>query len=238
VVRGAGTLINVGLIIGGSVIGLLVGHRVPDRARTTLLQVLSFVTIVIGISDALGTHNIVFPLVGMAVGSLIGEALGLEEKVAALGAWLERKVPARDPAGRSADHTARFITGFATASALFCIGPMVILGALQDSSGETPQIYIIKGLLDGFVSIMFASTWGIGVAFSAVPVLVVQGGLTALGTGLDAILDDRMRIELFAAGGLALIGIGLNVAGITKIRLVSLLPGLVLTPVLVAVFAR
>ena len=120
VVRGAGTLINVGLIVAGSVIGLLVGHRVPDRARTTLLQVLSFVTIVIGISDALGTHNIVFPLVGMAVGSLIGEALGLEEKVAALGAWLERKVPARDPAGRSADHTARFITGFATASALFC----------------------------------------------------------------------------------------------------------------------
>lgn len=237
-VRGAGTLINVGLIVGGSVLGLGIGHRVPERARTTLLQVLSFVTIVIGVSDAMDTRNIVFPLVGMALGALVGEALGLEERVAALGTWLERKVPARDPAGRSADGTARFVTGFVTASALFCIGPMTILGALQDATGETPQIYIIKGLLDGFVSIMFAATWGIGVAFSAIAVLIVQGGLTVLGSGIDAVLDERMRTELFAAGGLALIGIGLNVAGITKVRLVSLLPGLVLTPVLVAVFAR
>lgn len=237
-VRGAGTLINVGLIVGGSLVGLAVGHRVPQRSRTTLLQVLSFVTIVIGVGDAMETHNMVFPLVGMALGALVGEGLGLEERVAAFGAWLERKVPARDPAGRSADNTARFVTGFVTASALYCIGPMTILGALQDASGETPQIYIIKGLLDGFVSIMFAATWGIGVAFSALAVLVVQGGLTALGSVIDTVLDDRMRTELFAAGGLTLIGIGLNTAGITKIRLVSLLPGLVITPILVAVFAR
>jgi uncharacterized membrane protein YqgA involved in biofilm formation len=98
-------------------------------------------------------------------------------------------------------------------------------------------LYIIKGLLDGFVSIMFAATYGLGVAFSALSVLVVQGGLTLGGAGLDSVLDDRMRTELFAAGGLAVIGIGLNLLQVTKIRLANLLPGLVLTPILVAIFA-
>ncbi|MGA0064802.1 MAG: DUF554 domain-containing protein [Ilumatobacteraceae bacterium] len=236
--RGAGTLINVGLVVFGSVIGLGAGHRVPERARTTLLHVIGLVTIAIGVSDAIDTHNMVFPLVGMAAGALIGEALRLEERVAAVGGWLERRVSARRPDAESTDQRTRFVTGFVTASALYCIGPLTILGALQDASGETPQLYIIKGLLDGFVSIMFAATYGIGVAFSALSVLVVQGSLTIAGGALDAVLDDRMRRELFAAGGLAVIGIGFNLLGVTKIRLASLLPGLVLTPVLVALFAR
>ena len=124
-----------------------------------------------------------------------------------------------------------------TASLLFCVGPLTILGAIEDASGKTPQLYIIKGSLDGFVSIMFAAMYGIGVAFSASSVLVVQGSLTLGGAGLDAVLDDRMRTELFAAGGIAVIGIGLNLLQVTKIRLANLLPGLVITPVLVAIFA-
>jgi uncharacterized membrane protein YqgA involved in biofilm formation len=246
-VRGLGTLINVVLVIVGSGVGVVIGDRIPERMRVTLLQVMGLVSIAIGMSDAIDTRNMVFPLIGMAVGALIGEALGLEDRLAGLGARLQKRFD------RSASHltptqagslTAEapvaqrsFVRGFVIASSLYCIGPLTVLGAIEDASGATPQLYIIKGLLDGFVSIMFAATYGIGVAFSALSVLVVQGTLTIGGTSLDALLDDRMRTELFAAGGLAVIGIGLNLLQVTKIRLANLLPGLVITPVLVAIFA-
>ena len=214
---------------------MLVGHRIPERMRTTLLQVIGLVTVALGVSDAIDTRNMVFPLVGMAVGALIGEALRLEDRLEGLGAWLQRRFDRGVTVGQAGERS--FVKGFVTASALYCVGPLTVLGAIEDASGDTPQLYIIKGLLDGFVSIMFAATYGIGVAFSALSVFVVQGSLTLGGTGLDSLLDDRMRVELFAAGGIAVIGIGLNLLQITKIRLANLLPGLVLTPVLVAIFA-
>ncbi|MFM8906485.1 MAG: DUF554 domain-containing protein [Actinomycetota bacterium] len=230
--RGLGTLINTGLVIAGSGLGVLIGDRIPERMRTTLLQVIGLVTIALGVSDAIDTRNMVFPLVGMALGALIGELLRIEDRLEGLGARLEKRFDRGTRAGERS-----FVKGFITASALYCVGPLTVLGAIEDASGETPQLYIIKGLLDGFVSIMFAAMYGIGVAFSALSVFVVQGSLTLGGTSLDAVLDDRMRTELFAAGGIAVIGIGLNLLQVTKIRLANLLPGLVLTPVLVAIFA-
>ncbi len=242
--RGLGTLINTGLVIAGSGLGVLIGDRIPERMRTTLLQVIGLVTIALGVSDAIDTRNMVFPLVGMAVGAMIGELLRLEDRLEGIGARLQRRFDRGGDASAPTEPTAAtgqsqrsFVKGFVTASALYCVGPLTVLGAIEDASGDTPQLYIIKGLLDGFVSIMFAATYGIGVAFSALSVFVVQGGLTLGGTGLDSLLDDRMRTELFAAGGLAVIGIGLNLLQVTKIRLANLLPGLVLTPVLVAIFA-
>nr|MBU6203393.1 DUF554 family protein [Acidobacteriota bacterium] len=243
--RGSGTLINTVLVIAGSGLGVLVGDRIPERMRTTLLQVIGLVTVALGVSDAIDTRNMVFPLVGMALGALLGEALRIEDRLEALGAFLQKRFDrgatavqiVGDSSGIEPTNERNFVKGFVTASALYCIGPLTVLGAIEDASGDTPQLYIIKGLLDGFVSIMFAATYGIGVAFSALSVLVVQGGLTLGGTGLDALLDDRMRTELFAAGGLAVIGIGLNLLQVTRIRLANLLPGLVLTPILVAVFA-
>jgi uncharacterized membrane protein YqgA involved in biofilm formation len=243
-VRGLGTLINTGLVIAGSGLGVLIGDRIPERMRTTLLQVIGLVTIALGVSDAIDTRNMVFPLVGMAIGALIGELLRLEDRLEGIGARLQRRFDRGGDASAPTEPTAAtgqsqrsFVKGFVTASALYCVGPLTVLGAIEDASGDTPQLYIIKGLLDGFVSIMFAATYGIGVAFSALSVFVVQGGLTLGGTGLDSLLDDRMRTELFAAGGIAVIGIGLNLLQVTKIRLTNLLPGLVLTPVLVAIFA-
>ena len=243
--RGSGTLINTVLVIAGSGLGVLVGDRIPERMRTTLLQVIGLVTVALGVSDAIDTRNMVFPLVGMALGALLGEALRIEDRLEALGAFLQKRFDrgatavqiVGDSSGIEPTNERNFVKGFVTASALYCIGPLTVLGAIEDASGDTPQLYIIKGLLDGFVSIMFAATYGIGVAFSELSVLVVQGGLTLGGTGLDALLDDRMRTELFAAGGLAVIGIGLNLLQVTRIRLANLLPGLVLTPILVAVFA-
>ena len=125
-----------------------------------------------------------------------------------------------------------------TASLLFCIGPMTILGAIEDASGKTPQLYIIKGTLDGFMTVIFTAAYGIGAVFSAIGVFVVQGLLTVGGTGLDSLLTDRMRTEMFAAGGFTVLAIGLSLLDIKKIKLGSLLPGLVVTPLLVAVFAR
>jgi uncharacterized protein len=232
--RGLGTLINAGLVVLGSGLGVLIGDRIPEQMRITLLQVIGLVTIALGVSDAIDTRNMVFPLVGMAVGALIGEVLAIESRLERLGERLQRRF-ARDAGSGGGE--GKFVKGFVTASALYCIGPLTVLGAIEDASGQTPQLYIIKGSLDGFVSIMFAAMYGIGVAFSALSVLVVQGSLTLGGAGLDAVLDDRMRTELFAAGGIAVIGIGLNLLQVTKIRLANLLPGLVVTPVLVAIFA-
>ncbi len=231
---GLGTLINVATVVVGSLVGLLVGKRIPEAMRETVVQVVGLVTIAIGIKDAIGTHNMVFPLVGMVIGAIIGEVLRIEYRLEQLGNVMKRRFVKTD----ESDQEHRFVRGFVTASLLYCVGPLTILGAIQDASGQTPQLYIIKGSLDGFISVIFAAIYGIGVMFSAVSVFVVQGTLTVLGTSIDSLLDDRMRSELFAAGGLAVVAIGINLLEIKKIRLGSLLPGLVVTPILVAIFAR
>ncbi|MFZ9393729.1 MAG: DUF554 domain-containing protein [Ilumatobacteraceae bacterium] len=229
--RGLGTLINTATVLIGGSVGYFVGHRIRESVRTTVVQVIGIATIVLGVSDALDTRNLVFPLVGMVLGAVVGELLRIEDRLESLGERLKRRFAKDDSDGR-------FVEGFVTATLLFCVGPMTILGAIEDASGKTPQLYIIKGTLDGFMSIIFTATYGIGAMFSAAGVLVVQGLLTLGGTGIDSLLDDRMRTELFAAGGFVVLAIGLNLLRITKIRLGSLLPGLVLTPVLVALFAR
>ena len=229
-VRGLGTLINTATVIAGGGVGVLVGHRIPEAVRTVVVQVIGMVTLVMGVDYVLRSHNLVFPLVGTVIGAVIGELLRVERGLERLGSWLRSRF------ARGGEES-RFVTGFVTATLLFCIGPMTILGAIEDASGATPQLYIIKGTLDGFMTVVFAATYGIGAAFSAVGVFVVQGLLTLFGAGLDSLLDDRMRTEMFAAGGLTVLAIGLNLLEIKKIRLGSLLPALVVTPVLVALFA-
>ncbi len=206
------------------------GDKIPDRVRVIVVQVIGMVTIGLGLSDLLKTHNMVFPLLGMVFGAIIGEVLRIEDRLAGIGEVIRKRFAKRQDPGS-------FISGFVTATLLFCIGPLTILGAIQDASGETPQLYIIKGTLDGFMSVIFGAIHGVGVLFSAVSVFVVQGTLTLFGTQLDSLLNDRMRIELFATGGLAVMAIGLNLLDIKKIRLGSLLPGLIVTPVLVQLFA-
>ena len=231
---GLGTIINVATVVAGSAVGLLIGKRIPEAMRETVVQVVGLVTIAIGVKDAIGTHNMVFPLVGMVIGAIIGELLRVEDRLEKIGYVLKRRFAKADESGE--EHG--FVRGFVTASLLYCVGPLTILGAIQDASGQTPQLYIIKGSLDGFISVIFAAIYGVGVMFSAVSVFIVQGTLTALGTSIDSLLDDRMRLELFSAGGLAVVAIGINLLEIKKIRLGSLLPGLVVTPILVAIFAR
>ena len=228
--RGLGTLINTLTVLAGGGLGLLIGDKIPDRVRVIIVQVIGLVTLAIGLRDVMNTDNMVFPLVGMVVGAIIGEFLKIEDRLALLGDLLRRKFAKN--AGES-----KFVNGFVTATLLFCIGPLTILGAIEDASGKTPQLYIMKGTLDGFMMIIFSALYGVGALFSAVSLFVVQGTLTVFGASLDSLLDDRMRLELFAAGGLAVMAIGINLLEIKKIRLGSLLPGLILTPIIVWIFA-
>ena len=228
--RGLGTLINTATVLAGGGLGLIIGNRIPDRVRTIIVQVIGLVTISIGLRDVIKTDNMVFPLVGMVLGAIIGEMLRIEDRLESLGEVLRRKFS-------KPDNESKFVTGFVTATLLFCVGPLTILGAIEDASGKTPQLYIVKGTLDGFMMIIFSALYGIGALFSAASVFVVQGSLTLFGTSLDTLLNDRMRLELFSAGGLAVLAIGLNLLEIKKIRLGSMLPGLVITPLLVWIFA-
>ena len=227
---GLGTLINTATVIVGGTVGIAMGDKIPERVRVVVVQVIGMVTIGLGLSDLLKTHNMVFPLLGMVFGAVIGELLRIEDRLQGIGEFIRKRFAKQQDPGP-------FVTGFVTATLLFCIGPLTILGAIQDASGATPQLYIIKGTLDGFMSVIFGAIHGVGVLFSAVSVLIVQGTLTLFGTRLDALLNDRMRIELFAAGGLAVMAIGLNLLDIKRIRLGSLLPGLIITPILVQLFA-
>jgi uncharacterized protein len=228
--RGLGTIINTATVLAGGGLGLLIGNRIPDRIRLIIVQVIGLVTIAIGLRDVINTENMVFPLVGMVLGAIIGELMRIEDRLEELGEILRRKFT--NPKSES-----KFVTGFVTATLLFCVGPLTILGAIEDASGKTPQLYIIKGTLDGFMMIIFSALYGVGAIFSAASVFVIQGSLTLFGTSLDTLLTERMRLELFSAGGLAVLAIGLNLLEIKRIRLGSLLPGLVITPLLVWLFA-
>ncbi len=234
--RGTGTVVNVVTVLVGTVIGVLLGARLPERLRTTVLQAVGLVTLVIGARDALGTRNVVFPLVALILGAGAGQALAIEERLEALGVAVRRRFTAKD----RSDEDARFVEGFVAASLLFCIGPLTILGSIRDGLGgpDHAQLLMVKAALDGVVAIAFASTLGWGVGLSALTVVAVQGTLTLTAGAADRVLTERMITEMTAAGGVMVIGLGLGLLDIKKVAVASFLPALVLAPIGVALFAR
>jgi uncharacterized protein len=227
--RGLGTIVNVATVLAGTVIGLVAGRFVPERVRVTVLDALGLLTILIGVSNGLESHNFVFPVVALLLGGIVGELLRIEDRLAGIGERLRARV-------KGDEHS--FVEGFVAASLLFCVGPLTVLGSISDGLGEGSQELIVKAALDGMVAVVFASTLGIGVGFSALTVLVVQGLLT-LGAGwADAVLTERMIDEMSATGGIMLMGIGVRLLELKAVRVASLLPGLVVAPVLVSLFAR
>ena len=227
---GLGTLVNTATVLVGGLLGLRFGKRVPERMRESVVRVIGLATVALGLRDVLRTENLIFPLLGMVAGVIIGEALRIEERISGIGSRLQRRFAS------GADGSA-FVRGFLTASLLYVVGPLTVLGAIEDGSGATPNLYLIKASLDGFMSVVFASIYGVGVLFSAASVFVVQGGLTLLGSQIDSLLVGRVETELYAAGGLAVMAIGLNLLEIAKIRVGSMLPGLAVTPLMVSFFA-
>ena len=232
--RGIGTIVNVITVVAGTLAGVFLGNRLPERLRTGVLQAVGLVTVVIGTSEALSTRNVVFPLVSVILGAAIGEALRIEDRLEAVGERVRRRFEKRE------DEDSRFVEGFVAASLLFCVGPLTILGSIQDGLGgpDHAQLLLVKSALDGIVSIAFASTLGWGVGFSALTVVAVQGTLTLAAGGADRVLTERMVTEMSATGGLMVIGIGLRLLDIKKVPVASFLPALVIAPVGVALFAR
>ncbi len=240
---GLGTAINVATIVAGTGVGLAVGGRLPERAKTTVLQSVGLIVLALGVGQAIRTDNIVFPLVAIVAGGLLGEALRIEDRLESLGERIRRRVERRS---KSALHLAddapeapnTFVEGFVAASLLFCVGPLAILGSIQDGLEGDVGLLVVKSALDGLVSVIFAATLGWGVGFSIVPVLVYQGLLTLAAGSADAILSERMVLEGTATGGIMVMGIAMRLLDLKSIRVGSLLPALVLAPVLVALFAR
>ena len=231
-----GTLLNIGTIIAGSLVGLLFGARLPERVRDSVLSVLGVFTMAIGVNlflRGMGSEgeNPLIPLVSLLLGVILGEWARLETRLESLGAWLQESLAS----GRDAQAGAnRFIQGFVSASLLFCIGPMTILGAIQDGLSGDYELLAIKSVLDGFASLALASTFGIGVLFSILVVVVYQGGISLGAAQLQAVLTGPMLAELSVVGGVLLLGLALStLLKIKEIRTANLLPALVIVPLLV-----
>ncbi len=218
------TLINCGLILLGSLLGLLLRDRISSRFTAIVTQCLALCVLGIGFSSAIGTKNTLCVIVCLVVGSLLGEALRIEERLDDFGNFLRSRLI------RGGETHSRFTEGFVTASVLFCVGAMAVMGSIEAGVNGNYSILISKSVIDGITAITFAAAMGIGVAFSAIPILIYQGGLTLLAGFVAAFLTDSMIIEMSAVGGIIIVGIGINMLGFTskKLKVGNMLPAIFL----------
>ncbi len=239
-----GTLINVATVLIGGTLGLIFGSRLPERIRRTVVAGLGLFTAAIGVQMFLETQNPIIVLISILVGGILGEWWRIEDGLSNLGGFLEARftgsksnhleASAPQSRGESAARE-RFIHGFLTASLVFCVGPMTILGSIQDGLTGDYRLLAIKSVLDGFASLAFASSLGIGVLFSSLTVLIFQGGISLLAAQAQALITSAMMSEMTAAGGLLLLGLSISsLLELKPIRVGNFLPALVLAPLFVA----
>lgn len=244
-IPGIGTAVNVATVLLGAGLGVLLGNRLPVRTRDVVTDALGLVTLLIAmlsafavtdaaLSSYVGTSAPMLIVLGsLVLGGIIGSLLRLEARVEGLGGWLQ----ARLAGDRGSVERHRFIEGFVASSLLFCTGPLTILGSLSDGLGLGADQLFLKATLDGFAAIAFAASFGWGVAVSALTVLVVQGGLTAVGFFLGDVLPDAHLAALTATGGLLLVGVALRLLRVREIPVADLLPALLVAPALVQLAA-
>jgi uncharacterized membrane protein YqgA involved in biofilm formation len=226
-----GTLINIGTILLGTGIGLMLGHRLPAGMQERVMMGLGLVTLVLGIDNAL-TWRDTNPLIvfgAVLLGGLLGEAIGIERRLGDLGDAIQVRV--------SRGGGSRVSEAFVTSSLLFCIGPLTVVGSIQDGLTGNYQTLASKALLDGFASIAFAAALGWGVALAAVTVLVVQGGITLAAGLFEHVLGEGTEAlaALVSAGGVLIIGISLKLLGVKDVKVGNFLPALVLAPCIVGI---
>lgn len=242
-----GAILNMITVAIGSAIGLLVGNRLPQKMQESVVTGLGLVTLFVGLGNAGKTGNIIIPLLSIAIGVIIGELLDIQGKLERFGGWLQERFNPPTPLYGEEEHTpavsssldprTRFITGFVTASLVFCIGPLTFVGSIQDGMGIAVgfQQIAIKSVLDLFAAMAFAASFGMGVSFSILTIFVVQGGLSLLGATLGNFMTPDMINEMTGAGGLLLMGLTLILLDLKKPRMANFLPALVLAPLIVAV---
>ena len=231
---GMGTVVNVAAIAGGSLLGLLVGRGIKEKYQETVIYGLALCVIVLGIQMALQGQHILLTIISLVVGSILGEALGIEEKLEQVGTLLAEKFQKSRKKGDAG--TNAFVEGFLNASLLYCVGAMAIVGSIQDGLSGDPTTLYTKALIDGLSGIIYASNFGVGVLFSALSVGVYQGILTALAGFLGPWMSQLVVQEVAACGGLMILGIGINMTKLLKIRVGNMLPGLLVAGVAAGIF--
>ena len=219
-----GVLINAAAVAGG-VLGTLGGRFMPEKMKQTVLAATGLVSIGIGISGAIGSSNQLIPILSLVIGSVIGELLHIEDGVTRAGDWLQKRF------GKSGSITEGFVTG----SLVFAAGAMAVMGALESGLKNDHTILMTKSVIDMAGSVAFAGSLGIGVAFSALSILVLEGTVTLLASLLTGVLTDAVITEISVTGSLIIIGVGLNVLGLTKLRIMNMTPALLL-PILLCRF--
>jgi uncharacterized protein len=257
-----GTLLNVGTVIAGSLIGLFFHARLPKRLTTVAFQGIGLFTLFIGFTMAAKTKSLLVLVFSIVLGAVTGELLNIDGLLNRFGEWLRKRleqnginhkdtkgqrgeVPESGPSclgvlvvNPSAPDRSRFAEGLVTAFLLFCMGSMTVLGAIEEGMGGRPNLLAAKSVLDGFASLALAASLGIGVLFSVIPLFIYQGGLTLLAGSLHAALSAVVVNEISAAGGLILIGLGITILEIKQLKVLNMLPALVFAGVLAAVFLR
>jgi hypothetical protein len=212
-----GTLVNASAVAAGAAVGLVAGSRISERLRGTLMHALGLAVVVIGLKMALSVDDLIPMVACLLLGGITGEALRIEDGVAWVGERLKQ---------RFRSESATFVQGFVSASVLYLTGAMMIVGCIQEgTTGDGSTLYL-KSLLDGVASVALASTLGIGVAFSALSVLVVQGGLTLIASHLAFLQDPGALAAITSTGGMIILGIGINLLDLTRIRVGNLIPAL------------
>ncbi len=229
----SGTLLNVVAITLGGIIGIFLGAKLSEKLRDTIIAGLGIFVCLLGVKMFIGTQNSIIPLSGLVIGTVIGELLHIEEGLESLGdkfeIWSEKKFGETRSGGKD-----RFLKGFMTASLLFIIGPVAILGCIQNGIDHDITLLTVKSILDGISSIAFASTMGIGVIFSILPLFIYQALLSILAVQAKGFLTESMMTEMSAVGGIMLVGVGLsNLLNIKKIRVSSMVPALFVVPLIV-----
>ena len=220
-----GVLINAAAVAAGGVLGTLGGRLMPEKMKQTVLAATGLVSIGIGISGAIGSSNQLIPILSLVIGSVIGELLHIEDGVTRAGDWLQKRF------GKSGSITEGFVTG----SLVFAAGAMAVMGSLESGLENDHTILMTKSVLDMAGSVAFAGSLGIGVAFSALSILVLEGTVALLASLLTGVLTDAVITEISVTGSLIIIGVGLNVLGLTKLRIMNMTPALLL-PILLCRF--
>ncbi len=240
---GAGTALNVGAVVVGSIAGMVIGERLPTRTRSVVTVSLGLTTLLMAGSSATSVASphlvaavgsaapVLIVLGSLLIGGITGSLLRIEERLEGLAGTVQGWTQ-RGRGGTNAEGRERFIEGWLTASLLFCIGPLAVLGSFDDGMGRGIDKLALKSALDGFAALAFASSFGIGVLFSAIPVVVVQGLLTLVGVWLGAVLPLAHVDALTATGGLLLVGISFRLLDIKQVPVGDLLPALIAAPLI------
>lgn len=219
-----GTFVNILAIIAGSVIGIIIHDRLPKRFVTIVFQAIGLFTLFIGVSMALETEHILLIIISLVLGSIIGELLNLEKKINSFADRLKKKLKSKNE---------KFSEGMITAFLLYCMGSVTIIGAIDEGLRDDPNLLFMKSIMDGVSSIALASAMGIGVAFSVIPLLLYQGGITLFASYIGEFFSETVIIELTAVGGILLLGLGINILEIKKLKILNMLPSLLVIVALV-----